>query len=143
MFTLRAETDTDIEKLKQNIVILADDICAQENLKCEINFTEEFKATVNDPDSVKIIRYAAEETAHQIQDIHKPFRWSEDFGRFTGEVKGAMFGLGAGGDQPELHNPDYDFPDKLISDGCEIFYRIISDLVHIQKIDNATEYKQD
>lgn len=143
MFTLRAEADTDIEKLKQNIVKLADGVCAQENLKCEINFTEEFKATVNDPDAVKIIRIAAEETAHEIHDIHKPFRWSEDFGRFTGEVKGAMFGLGAGGDQPELHNPDYDFPDKLISYGCEIFYKIISDLLHIQKIENATEYKQD
>lgn len=143
MFTLRAEDDKDIELLKQNLIKLADSICAEENLKCTIGFTEEFKATVNDPEAVDIIRSAAEETAQDIHQIKKPFRWSEDFGRFTAEIKGAMFGLGAGGDQPELHNPDYDFPDKLISYGCDIFYRIINDLLHIQKIGNTTEYKQD
>src|SRR5690606_38408397 len=140
MFTLRAEDDKDIEKLKKNLIKLADTVCAEENLKCTIGFTEEFKATVNDPEAVDIIRSAAEETAQEIHQIKKPFRWSEDFGRFTTEIKGAMFGLGAGGDQPELHNPDYDFPDKLISYGCDIFYRIINDLLHIQKIGNTTEY---
>jgi hypothetical protein len=35
-----------------------------------------------------------------------------------------MFGLGAGKDQPALHNPDYDFPDSIISTGIHTFYSI-------------------
>lgn len=130
MLTLRAKNDDDIKQLKKNIIQLSDKICAAEGLRCEINYTEEFKATVNDPEAVEIIKKAAVETSHKVEQIRKPFRWSEDFGRFTNEIKGAMFGLGAGGDQPELHNPDYDFPDELITEGRDIFYQIIKDLLY-------------
>ena len=37
-----------------------------------------------------------------------------------------MFGLGAGENVPELHNPDYDFPDELIETGVKIFSGIVS-----------------
>jgi metal-dependent amidase/aminoacylase/carboxypeptidase family protein len=37
----------------------------------------------------------------------------EDFGLFTQHYPGAMFGLGSGTDS--LHNPDYDFPDDIIT----------------------------
>jgi metal-dependent amidase/aminoacylase/carboxypeptidase family protein len=130
MLTLRAKTDSDIGKLKQNIINLSDKICTLEHLKCEISYTEEFKATVNNPAAAAIIKKAAIETNHKVEEIHKPFRWSEDFGRFTNEIKGAMFGLGAGGDQPELHNPNYNFPDELITDGRDVFYQIIKDLIY-------------
>lgn len=142
MLTLRAIADDDIEKLKQNIIKLADKVCASEGLRCEINYTEEFNATVNNRVAVDIIKKAASETRHTVEEIHKPFRWSEDFGRFTGEIKGAMFGLGAGGDQPELHNPDYDFPDDLIIEGTGIFYQIIKDLLYQQEIEDTTKHKQ-
>ncbi|PSN10519.1 amidohydrolase, partial [filamentous cyanobacterium CCP5] len=38
---------------------------------------------------------------------------------------GAMFGLGAGENQPQLHNADYDFPDGLILYGVRLFAEII------------------
>jgi metal-dependent amidase/aminoacylase/carboxypeptidase family protein len=53
-----------------------------------------------------------------------PFKWGEDFGLFTQNFKGAFFGLGAGKDQPALHNPDYDFPDELIPTGAQLFYEL-------------------
>jgi metal-dependent amidase/aminoacylase/carboxypeptidase family protein len=40
-----------------------------------------------------------------------------DFGLFTQHYPGAMFGLGSGTDSPALHNPDYDFPDDIITTG--------------------------
>jgi metal-dependent amidase/aminoacylase/carboxypeptidase family protein len=39
-----------------------------------------------------------------------------------------MFGLGAGNDTPALHNPDYDFPDKLIPTGINMFRSIIDQI---------------
>jgi hypothetical protein len=35
-----------------------------------------------------------------------------------------MFGLGSGTDSPALHNPDYDFPDDIITTG--IYFHHIS-----------------
>jgi metal-dependent amidase/aminoacylase/carboxypeptidase family protein len=43
------------------------------------------------------------------------FYLGEDFGLFTQHYPGAMFGLGSGTDSPALHNPDYDFPDDIIT----------------------------
>lgn len=141
MLTLRAESDSDIEKLKANIIKLADAACSSENLKCEISYTEEFKTTVNNSEAVKIIRNAVKETGNKEEEFKKPFRWSEDFGRFTEKYKGAMFGLGAGGDLPELHNPDYDFPDDLIPEGVQIFYQIVTDLLYPHKIEDTAKHK--
>jgi metal-dependent amidase/aminoacylase/carboxypeptidase family protein len=40
-----------------------------------------------------------------------------------------MFFLGAGENRPDLHNPDYDFPDELIAVGASIFMRTLRDLL--------------
>ncbi len=141
MLTLRAESDSDIDKLKANVIKLADAACSAEALKCVISYTEEFKTTVNDSDAVKIIRNAVKETGNKEEEFRKPFRWSEDFGRFMEKYKGAMFGLGAGGDLPELHNPDYDFPDDLIPEGVNIFYQIVTDLLYPHKIEDTAKHK--
>ena len=53
----------------------------------------------------------------------QPVKWSEDFGHFTNAFPGALFGLGAGLDQPQLHHADYDFPDALIASGKSVLHR--------------------
>jgi metal-dependent amidase/aminoacylase/carboxypeptidase family protein len=37
--------------------------------------------------------------------------------------------LGAGRDRPDLHNPDYDFPDALIETGLRCFARLTGDML--------------
>ena len=56
-------------------------------------------------------------------------RASEDFGRFGHGASSAMFFLGSGEDHPQLHNPDYDFPDDLIPIGYRVFMRTARDLL--------------
>ena len=58
-----------------------------------------------------------------------PMRASEDFGRFRTVCPSAMFLLGAGENAPALHNPDYDFPDELITTGVALFTGIIEELL--------------
>jgi len=36
-----------------------------------------------------------------------------------------MFTIGAGVDSPQLHNPDYDFPDEITSIASSVFIEII------------------
>jgi hypothetical protein len=39
-----------------------------------------------------------------------------------------LFGLGSGLEQPQLHEPNFDFPDVLIPTGISIFSQIIQKL---------------
>ncbi len=40
-----------------------------------------------------------------------------------------MFFLGAGEGHPNLHKPDFDYPDELIAVGARIFRRTLRDLL--------------
>ena len=78
---------------------------------------------------ISIISKSALELQISLIERAFPFKWGEDFGLFTQQFKGAMFGIGAGENTPALHNPDYDFPDEIIPLGVELFYKIASKIL--------------
>lgn len=80
---------------------------------------------MNAPAAVDTIRQACRDL--DVREAEQPFRWSEDFGRFTQVAEGAFFGLGAGTGIPDLHHRDYDFPDALIDAGARTFLRIVGE----------------
>lgn len=130
-FTLRCgnnERMSEIEKKAEQIVV---DVAKKYKLEVEISWTESFFANQNDEQAVDWIREAAKSNDLEIMETKVPFGWGEDFGLFTDQFKGAMFGLGAGEDMPALHNPDYDFPDEIIPAGVKIFYSIIQKVTHV------------
>lgn len=129
MVTLRSFKNADMKLLTDRAIKKVKLIARRYKLKCEIEFTEEFPATVNDKNCVEIIKDAAKENKLKVHKIRTPFRWSEDFGHFTNHFKGALFGLGSGIKQPALHNPDYDFPDDIIEPGIKVFYSIINQIL--------------
>ncbi len=121
--TLRTESDALMQTLVRHCEARVRDIAKAENLGVDIRYEDVFAATVNAPRAVETIRLACQ--GLPLVEAARPFRWSEDFGRFTRESEGAFFALGAGEDMPALHNEDYDFPDALIDRGAAIFLRII------------------
>lgn len=129
-YTLRTwdneQMDTFVEKLSSQ----AKAIAARHKLQLSISFTQEFYANKNNPEAVDIIRSSAASCGLEVQDVQQPFRWGEDFGLFTEQFNGALFGLGAGTDQPPLHRDDYDFPDALIQTGINLFTQIIAERLH-------------
>ncbi|KUG24897.1 putative hydrolase [hydrocarbon metagenome] len=129
MATLRSYKNEDMEKLQKFAENIINEVSTKNNLKYKIEFVEEFPSTVNDKFCVDVVQKSAEENNLQIEEITNPFRWSEDFGHFTQKYKGALFGLGSGVDQPQLHNPDYDFPDEIILTGTKMFYSIIKNVL--------------
>lgn len=56
-------------------------------------------------------------------------QWSEDFGLFLERIDSAMFGIEAGKHCPDLHDPDYDFPDELIEIGSNFFWQLSHDII--------------
>ena len=127
--TLRANSDENLEMIKSDCVQAVKQISKDENLKTEIEWTEAFPATVNNAEAAGIVKNAARQLNLSVNEIETPFRWTEDFGHFTKTSKAALFGLGAGTEVPQLHNPDYDFPDELIPSGINMFHQIIKQIL--------------
>jgi metal-dependent amidase/aminoacylase/carboxypeptidase family protein len=126
--TLRTYNNGTLERLKKKCQQLAEKTAENFGLDVSCEWVEAFPATVNDPDSVAIVRKVAKRKALNIKEKSSPFSWSEDFGHFIASKKGAMFGLGAGESQSPLHAEDYDFPDEIISTGIKMFTGIIEEL---------------
>ncbi|MDQ2178690.1 amidohydrolase [Marinifilum sp. D714] len=122
--TLRSFNNNDMDLLSSHTEQIIKRIAREENLKSIMEYSEVFPATVNDKECVELIQESARENQLSIKTISKPFKWSEDFGYYTEKYKGGFFGIGAGLNQPALHNPNYNFPDEIISTGVNIFFSI-------------------
>ncbi len=120
--TLRSETDASMAAIIAYTEKVVQNTATAFNLDYSFDYSDIFPATVNSSSANEIIRLAAE---GPVLEIERPFRWSEDFGHFTAIAEGALFGIGAGVEIPELHNSDYDFPDELITPATRIFQKII------------------
>lgn len=124
--TLRCWNDENIRELEKKIEELCIIISDRYKLKIDFEYTQTFYASVNSSEAVNLLRKSVTSLGLSITERSYPFKWGEDFGLFTSKFNGCMFGLGSGIDIPELHNPDYDFPDELIETGVKIFSEIIS-----------------
>ncbi|GAB4364120.1 MAG: amidohydrolase [Oricola sp.] len=121
MATIRAETDAAQERLMAAARDMAARVAEAAGLELETGTAERFAACFNDEAATEILRTAFEETGTELVELDRPFRWSEDFGLFGGVCPSAFFVLGAGENRPQLHNPDYDFPDEIIPAAIAIF----------------------
>ena len=127
MFTLRAFTNDEMERLIHDANSAVDEIAARHKLTVSRTLVEPFRATENNGDCVEAIEKAAEDVPLRVRYQMEPFRWSEDFAEYLLHFKGAMFGIGSGERQPELHHPDYDFPDALIEPAAQLFFRLAAE----------------
>ena len=128
--TLRAETNADLERLQERAVETARACARAERLEWTVAWKEYFAAGINDPGAVDAVTVAAAQSGLKVERLTQPFRWSEDFGRFSSKIPGAMFALGAGEQSAPLHSPGYDFPEKLIAPGLKVFWNIVDRLLN-------------
>jgi len=126
--TIRCWTRKTMKDITTKVMKMVKEIAASEKLKLSTRWEQEFEPNTNHPDAIKLVRNAAKENDIKVVERAFPFKWGEDFGLFTQNYKGAMFGIGAGKNHPALHNPDYDFPDELIPTGVRMFHSIITQI---------------
>lgn len=120
--TLRSEADVTMTRLVAHANQIVREIADANRLDFDIQYEDVFDATVNSANAVDLVVKAAGDLSVVIP--HEPFRWSEDFGRFTAVADGALIGIGAG-PIPDLHNADYDFPDELIPIAAAFLQRLL------------------
>jgi amidohydrolase len=128
--TLRSYDNHNMQRLVHECSLIVHEKAQENNLVYSIEWADEFDETFNNPEAVEIIEKAADVSSLKIIHLPFPFRWSEDFGRFTSKYKGAMFGLGAGKEHAALHTEDYDFPDEIIETGINVFYNIYKSIIN-------------
>jgi len=126
--TLRTMTDDSMQQLTTTAESIVEEAVRDTGIATSLSYHDVFAHSENDPEAVQLLRQAmsAEGVPHRRGEA---MRASEDFGRFAAVSRSAMFFLGAGEDVPNLHNPDYDFPDELISIGARIFARAVHDIL--------------
>lgn len=125
--TLRAYDDQVLEQLCQQCQQLAQDLSQKHGLELKLSWCDAFPVTRNHSEATERIRQSALKAGCDVALLPEPLRWSEDFGWFTRQFKGAMFGLGAG-DQVSLHSSDYDFPETILEPGLRVFYGLLEEL---------------
>ena len=121
--TLRSEIDDTMSKVVRYAEQVVHESASASGLNVDIKYEEIFPATVNSQPAVELVLSAIGPNSLQVPD--KPFRWSEDFGKIAAVSEGALFGIGAGMNIPDLHNPDYDFPETLIPLATDLLGRIV------------------
>lgn len=127
---LRTREDGPMAALRAEAEALVRAEAARDGLKAEFETQDDFSATVNDAQAITRLTSALEALGMSHDDAGLPLRGSEDFGRFGVEgTKMAMMFLGSGEACPQLHNPDYDFPDGLIAIGARLFDRVLRDIL--------------
>lgn len=124
MATLRAHEQDIMDRISERARSRAEGLAHMHELQCSIEWVEEFPATVNDAGLTDLVAGTAEDLSMPVEWRDHAFAWSEDFGHFTVEFPGVLFGLGSGVDQPALHAPGYDFPDALLEPGSRLLFEV-------------------
>lgn len=125
--TLRTVTDPRMVALVEALVRAE---AGAENLHNETGYDKIFLTCVHDADARAVLLKAGRTGGVEFFEVETPMRWCKDFGRYgQAGAKAAMFLPVAGQDQPQLHNPDYDFPDARIGVGTDVFLGAIRALL--------------
>nr|WP_319484044.1 amidohydrolase [uncultured Cohaesibacter sp.] len=125
--TLRTVTDDVMGDLVKAAETLASNAAETAGLSLLIEEDDVFDACTNAQETTAMVAQALAAEGIRTEEQTEPMRWSEDFGQFGHHCPSTLFVLGSGLDQPQLHNPDFDFPDALTPVGARIFERIIRD----------------
>ncbi|MGB0176290.1 MAG: amidohydrolase [Owenweeksia sp.] len=123
--TLRTFSNEIMKQLEEALMARVNEISGKYNLKMEEEWLEIFYANMNTKEACSSIRECAGANGFDFEERSTPFKWGEDFGLFTEEFPGAMFGIGSGVDTPALHNPDYDYPDEITGTGIKMFTTLL------------------
>lgn len=126
--TVRSEGEQVFREYLAEIRKLAEVMAQKEALELSIKEIERFPSTDNHAEQVQKIRACA--ASHQIPyiELPEPMRWSEDFGWYLQEIKGAFFGIGDGEDYAQLHTEHFEFPDSILETAVTMFAGLCVDI---------------
>ncbi len=129
--TARAYGQDVLDRLLERLSALAAAVAAEEDLTLRLTCHDVFPGVTNTPQGVELVRRASERTGLTTVTPTRGMGSSEDFGHLLKLARrgGALFLLGSGEDSPPLHSYHFDFDDRLIPPGVEIFLALADDIL--------------
>ncbi len=127
--TLRSSMEIHMHGIYKALEKLAGEISQQYDLAFQVEWSDVFPETVNDPSLVEEVLSTAKDMGLTTIEIEDPIRSSEDFGYFQKECPGVIFFIGNGEDYPQIHTKEYDFNDAILPTALKLF----ENLAHIRK----------
>lgn len=126
--TVRSEGEQVFHDYLAEIRKLAEVMAQKEDLELSIKEIERFPSTDNHTEQVQKIRACAASQQIPYIELPEPMRWSEDFGWYLQETKGAFFGIGDGEDYAQLHTEHFEFPDAILETVVTMFAGLCVDI---------------
>lgn len=132
--TLRGDTRSfspEVQTLiESNMKRIAEGVCATHGARCGFQYERVFDSTINTPHEAQIAARVAREVVGEanVTDRFQPPMSSEDFAFMLHERPGCYVLLGNGGLGPGgcgLHNPGYDFNDRILSVGADFWVSLV------------------
>ena len=123
-FTLRAEKESVMKRMEQNLLHLAENLAERDGLQIDYEIRDYFPETVNDNSAIDRVLQAAEALGLSVMELPDMLRGSEDFGYYLKKCPGAIFYIGNGEDYPAIHTRPYDFNDKILESAVDMFAAI-------------------
>jgi amidohydrolase len=123
--------DRDVrERTIQHIRSLAEGIEQVTGTKLEVVFDHGSPSVVNDEGLTQLVRRVGADLLgpENVVSITRPSMGSEDFAAYLEHVPGAMFRLGAAGEDPPwpgLHTPLFDVDERCLAVGAKILARAV------------------
>jgi hippurate hydrolase len=128
--TLRALSQEDERRASADIRSTSQAVSDESGARIEVMIRSGIRPPVrNDPKAVDRVRAACGELGIQCLDYpERPVGASEDFGWFLERSGGALFLLGCArnGSHPDLHSPEFDFDERVLLTGVDLFHALAS-----------------
>jgi len=131
--TIRTITANTPDEIKNRIVAISEGHAKIHDSKVEVKFECPGDLTWNYPEPTKLVeKVAAKYFKLVTNDL--PFMASEDFSFYQKKIPGCFFMLGCGDAEhfKNLHTSVYDFNDKSIHIGVEMFIRILEEKFNLK-----------
>ena len=122
----------DSELIERRVRELAAGIAAAHSAGCEVEYTREFRTTVNDERCTEVAAAAAVAAvgADRVDAHCERLMASEDFGEFARVVPGCFVLLGSapvdGSPAAPLHSRLYDFNDEVLQTGIDFYTKLVA-----------------
>jgi amidohydrolase len=119
--------------LENKLRAIATGVAAAFGAEATAKFDRLYPATVNEPESTRLTLDAAGAVVgkERVHEMPRPTMGGEDFSFMLEAKEGSyiMLGAGRGPDDPQVHNPRYDFNDDILPVGASYWATLVEQLL--------------
>ena len=114
------------EQWESRLIRIVKGVCDSMGADFELTYTQGYPVTINDPEMSELVKKCAVTVVGEDRVVTpQKTMGGEDFSFFLQKTKGCFFALGAGRKGgASVHNPEFDFNEKILLTGVETFCRI-------------------